>query len=202
MPVKDYIPSKEGDLVPWTENFIAVANTNLATLGLVASDITNLTTKKSDYSVKLNTAIAKQAESKAATEAKNTQKDVMVDSIRSLARQIQARPGVPDNLKAQLGLNVPDPSPTPSNPIPPKDLSAETIAAGLCSLKWNRNGNSFGTTFLVEGSINFDTGWHIIGITTKTTYETVLSEPIGHNYFRVKAQRVEAISDPSNVAVV
>lgn len=34
MPAKDYIPTKEGDIVPWTENFIAVANANLPTLGL------------------------------------------------------------------------------------------------------------------------------------------------------------------------
>ncbi|MBK7986452.1 MAG: hypothetical protein IPK11_05960 [Ignavibacteria bacterium] len=46
MPAKDYFPSKEGDIVPWTENFISVANANLATFGLVALDITNVTTKK------------------------------------------------------------------------------------------------------------------------------------------------------------
>jgi hypothetical protein len=34
MPAKDYIPSKEGDIVPWTENFISVANANLAIIGL------------------------------------------------------------------------------------------------------------------------------------------------------------------------
>lgn len=49
MASKDYIPRKEGDIVPWTENFIAVANASLTTLGLTASDITAVTTKKSDY---------------------------------------------------------------------------------------------------------------------------------------------------------
>jgi hypothetical protein len=150
----------------------------------------------------LNSAIAKQAESKAATEAKNIQKSVLVDNIRVLARQIQARPGVPENIKAQLGLNVPDPTPTPSNPMPPKDLSAEIAAAGLCSLKWNRNTNPQGTIFLIESSINPDTGWHIIGTTTKTTYETLLPEPVGHNFFRCKAQRGDLVSEVSNVAVV
>ena len=49
MPTADYVPQKDGDLVPWTENFIAVANANLPALGLIAGDITALTTKKSDY---------------------------------------------------------------------------------------------------------------------------------------------------------
>jgi hypothetical protein len=202
MPAKDYIPSKEGDIVPWTENFISVANANLATLGLVALDITNVTTKKTDYTTKLNSAIAKQAESKAATEAKNISKSGLVDNIRVLARQIQARPGVPSNLKEQLGLNIPEPSPSPSNPFPPTELSAAVVAAGLCNLKWNRNSNPQGTIFLIESSINPDTGWHIIGTTTKTTYETPLPEAVGHNFFRTRAQRGDLVSEVSNVAVV
>ncbi|MBK7988081.1 MAG: hypothetical protein IPK11_14470 [Ignavibacteria bacterium] len=71
MLAKAFFSSKEGDNVPWTENFISVANANLATLALAALDITNVTTKKTDYSTKLNTAIEKQAESKADTEVKN-----------------------------------------------------------------------------------------------------------------------------------
>lgn len=27
MPAKDYIPTKEGDIVPWTVNFVQVAST-------------------------------------------------------------------------------------------------------------------------------------------------------------------------------
>ncbi len=202
MPVKDYIPSKEGDIVPWTENFITVANANLATLGLVALDITTITTKKTDYSTKLNTSIAKQAEAKAATEAKNTSKSGLVDNIRLLARQIQARPGVPDNLKEQLGLNVPDSSPSPVNPLPPLNLSGNIGTGGLANIKWSRNGNPFGTTFLIESSNNFETGWKIIGTTTKTTYETPIVATSGHNYFRVKAQRGEIISESSNVIII
>ncbi len=37
---------------------------------------------------------------------------------------------------------------------------------------------------------------------TKTTYETPLPEPVGHNFFRAKAQRGELVSEISNVAVV
>jgi len=202
MASKDYIPKKEGDIIPWTENFIAVANANLPVLGLTAPDLTAVTTKKTDYSTKLNSAIAKQAESKAATEAKNMSKSGLVDNVRVMVRQIQARPGVPANLKEQLGLNVADPIPTPSNPQQPTEFSATIGAGGLCSMRWSRNGNAQGTVFLIESSQNFSTGWQINGTTTKISYEMQLPYPIGQNYFRIRAQKSEVTSEPSNIAIV
>ena len=202
MPASDYIPRKEGDIVPWTENFVQVATTNAAALGLATVDITALKTKNTEYATKLNIAIAKQAESKAATEAKNIQKDAVIDSIRILARQVQAKPGVPDNLKSQLGLNVPDASPSSLTPFPPKDLSAEIGIGGVCLLKWNRNSNSPGTIFLIETSVDTLTNWHLIGTTTKTIYNAHLSGDKGRNYFRIKAQKGDIISDPSSETVV
>lgn len=202
MPAKDYIPSKEGDIVPWTENFIAVANANLAVLGLVPSETSALTTKKGEYSTNLNAAIAKQAESKAATESKNISKNALVANIRVLARQIQARPDVPDNLREQLGLNVPDTNPTHVYPFPPVDLSGGVGVGGLAALKWNRNGNPQGTTFLIEWSGNFETGWQIVGTTTKSSAERPLNGPSGHNFFRVRAQKGDIASEPSNVIVL
>jgi hypothetical protein len=35
MPAGDYIPQKEGELVPWLENFITVAKAKLATIGTI-----------------------------------------------------------------------------------------------------------------------------------------------------------------------
>ena len=202
MPGKDFIPSKEGDIVPWTENFVQVATNNAAALGLATVDINTLKTKNADYATKLNIAIAKQAESKAAVEAKNIQKDAVIDTIRILARQVQAKPGVPDNLKSQLGLNIPDSNPASLAPVPPKDLSAEIGLGGLCNLKWNRNSNSQGTIFLIESSIIIDSDWKIIGTTSKTTYDTQLPSAKGHNYFRIKAQRGDLVSEPSSVTVI
>lgn len=199
---KDYIPSKEGDIIPWTENFITVANANLTTLGLIETDITAIATKKVDFTTKLNNAIAKQAESKAATESKNISKDDLVTNIRVLAKQIQARPGVPNNLKEQLGLTVPNPTPTPLQPVTPTELSAKINTSGHAQIKWNRNGNPSGTIFLIETSNNYSTGWQITGSTTKTTYITPLTLQLGSNYIRVKAQKGELTSEPSNVIII
>lgn len=202
MPAADYMPTKEGDLVPWTENFITVANANLAALGLTAPDITAITTNKSNYSTGLNNAIAKQADAKGATDNKNEKKSVLQDNIRALAKQIQGKPGVPDSLKVQLGIKSANPTPPSPNPVPPIDLSSETIAGSAVRLKWNRNGNSQTTIFMLEASAFTDKDFVIVDSTTKTTIDTTFRIPSGATFFRVKAKKNDQTSDPSNVVAV
>lgn len=103
---------------------------------------------------------------------------------------------------AVSGINRDDATPSPVHPIPPVDLSGNIGVGGLANMKWNRNGNPQGTTFPIEWSYNYETGWRIIGTTTKTTYETPLAEPSGHKFFRVKAQKGELTSEGRNSAVV
>ena len=202
MTNRDYFPKKEGEVVPWIENFVQVATANAAALGLGTVDITALKTMNGDLAGKINAAIAKQSEAKAATEAKNIQMDKTVDTVRSMVRQVQAKPGVPDNLKAQLRITIPSPSPTPSVLYPPKDLSAEMTAGGLCLMKWNRNSNSYGTTFIIEASNKTTEKWEMIGTTTKSQYEAKMPDTLGNNLFRVKAQKGTNISEASNVILI
>ena len=199
---KDYFPKKEGEIVPWIENFVQVATANAAALGLGTVDITALKTMNGDLAGKINAAIAKQSEAKAATEAKNIQMDKTVDTVRSMVRQVQAKPGVPDNLKAQLRITIPSPSPTPSVLYPPKDLSAEMTAGGLCLMKWNRNSNNYSTTFIIEAGNKTTDKWEIIGTSTKSQYEAKLPNTLGNNLFRVKAQKGTNISEASNVILI
>ena len=179
-----------------------VATANAAALGLGTVDITALKTMNGDLAGKINAAIAKQSEAKAATEAKNIQMDKTVDTVRSMVRQVQAKPGVPDNLKAQLRITIPSPSPTPSVLYPPKDLSAEMTAGGLCLMKWNRNSNNYSTTFIIEAGNKTTDKWEIIGTSTKSQYEAKLPNTLGNNLFRVKAQKGTNISEASNVILI
>ena len=201
MGYKDYFPSKEGEIIPWIENFVQVATTNAAALGLATTDISALKTMNGDLATKLNTAIAKQSEAMAATEAKNIAKDKTIDVVRAMVRQVQAKPGVPDNLKSQLRITIPSPAPTPVVVYPPKDLTGEMTAGGLCFLKWGRNSNNYGTTFLIEASTKANEKWELIGTSTKTNYDAKLLAPLGSNLFRVKAQRGTIISEASNTVL-
>lgn len=202
MASSDFLPTKEGDLVPWTENFVSVANANLATIGLVAQDITTLRTKQTDFSTGLNNAIAKQTEAKSATDNKNIKKTALTDNIRMLARQISAKPGVTDNIKMQLGIKNPNSTPSSAIPLIPMDLTLETIAGGITRLKWGRNNNSQGTIFSIEASQKPDTEFIIIDSTTKTTLDTAFNFNGVTTYYRVRSKKNDQTSDPSNVVMI
>ena len=202
MASKDYFPKKDADVAPWTENFVQVATANAAALGLATTDINALKTKNVDYSLRLNASIAKQAEAQASVEAKNQYKDAVEDAVRILVRQVQAKPGVPDSLKAQLKINVPTPTPSPTDPVAPKDLTVEISSGGMCLLKWNRNSNTDRTIFVIETSNSAEKDWIFACNSTKTNCEVKLIHPLGSNYYRVKAQRGNNVSKESNIVVI
>ena len=202
MPNKDYLPTKDTDLQAWTQNFLAVANANLAPLGLIAGDVTPVSTDKTSYDTAITNNNTKQAEAKAATQQKNTVKTNMSTKIRVLVRKIQANPTVLPQLKAQLGINVGDTTPTPLTPQQPTELVAMPDASGVNKLQWNRNGNPFGTTFIIEFQENVSLPWLFAGTTTKATFEHSGQIPGKMLFYRVKSQRNEQISESSNVAVV
>ena len=202
MPNKDYLPTKDTDLQAWTQNFLTVANANLAPLGLVAGDVTPVSTDKTSFDAAITNNNTKQAEAKAATLQKNTVKTNLSGKIRILVRKIQANPAVLPQLKAQLGITVGDAVPTPLVPQQPTELVAMPDASGVNKLQWNRNGNPFGTTFIIESQENVSLPWFFAGTTTKATFEHSGQIPGKMLFYRVKAQRNEQISEPSNVAVV
>ena len=202
MPNKDYLPTKDTDLQAWTQNFLAVANANLASLGLIAGDVTPVSTDKTSFDSAIINNNTKQAEAKAATQQKNTVKTNMGTKIRVLVRKIQANPAVLPQLKAQLGITVGDAVPTPLVPQQPTELVANPSASGINKLQWNRNGNPFGTTFIIESQENVALPWVFAGTTTKSTFEHTGQIPGKMLFYRVKAQRNEQLSEPSNVAVV
>ena len=202
MASKGYFPSKDAEVIPWVENFVQVATANAAALGLGTADITALKTKNADYSGKLNASLAKQAEAQSAIEAKNQYKDAIEDTVRAMVRQVQAKPGVPDSLKAQLKISIPSPTPAPTEPVAPKDLTVEMSSGGTCLLKWNRNSNSDRTIFVIETSNSAEKDWVFVCNSTKVSCEVKLSHPLGSNYYRVKAQRGHNVSKESNLVVI
>jgi hypothetical protein len=202
MASKDYIPKKDSEMQSWTANFLTVANANLVPLGLIAGDITPITTDKGSFDTSITNSNTKQAEAKAATQQKKTARNNLNGKVRLLVRKIQANPAVTPQLKAQLGINVGDSIPTPSNPFPPTELVAVPDAIGTNKLTWNRNNNSYGTQFIVEFQHSPAIPWIFAGITTKSSFEHIGQVPGQTVFYRVKAQKNQQISETSNVAVV
>lgn len=69
-------------------------------------------------------------------------------------------------------------------------------------MKWDRNANPQGTIFIIEAQDKPGLPWTLIGTTTKAVYEHTNQVPGKIQYYRVRAQRIDITSEPSNEAVV
>lgn len=201
MAGNSYLPAKDADLQSWANNFLAVANANLAILGLTAPDVTTVSTDKGSFDASVTNNITKQAEAKSAVENKKNVRKKFELSTRNLVNKIQANPNVTSDIKAKLGITVKDSSSSPTNPITPIGLLVNPNSNGTNKLSWNRNGNSQGTIFLVEAEDKPGNPWILIGTTTKTGFDHTNQLPGKTQYYRVRAQRSDNSSDPSNEAV-
>jgi len=199
---RDYIPTQDLDYQVWLANFVTVANANLLALGLVAGDMTPVTTAKTPFDTAIPDVVTKKAALDTAVQNKDTARKNSVASVRTVVRKIQANPAVPNSLKAQLGITVRDGIPTPVTPIPPTDLVARGLDTGTNVLVWKRNGNKASIQFVIEAKIGTSTAWTLIDVTTATKYAHVFQQPGVKAIYRVRARRGTVVSDPSNEAVV
>lgn len=121
----DYIPGPDANFQAWQTNFVTYANANLAALGLVAADMTPVTTAQTAWQTAFPAHVTAANAAKAAKQAKDEARASYVSTIRPLVRRLQASTVVNDSEKAALGINV---AATPS-PIGPPTTSP------LCSIE-------------------------------------------------------------------
>lgn len=177
-------------------NFATVASANLASIGLVAGDITTLNTLRTPFMNGLDTVEAAKQSVKGAVTAKETAKAAYVSKLRELANKVLGTPNAPANVINQLGLNPPHSKPTKKSPTVPSNVSAVAFAIGVNEIKWKPNGNIAGTQYVVE--YTFDTSeWIIAGTTTATKFSHTGQTPGTALWYRVTAQRRNIQSEPS-----
>ena len=112
----DYIPGGDAAFNAWLDNFVTYATANLANLGLVAGDLTPVTTAQTAWATALSAHVTAQQTAKSATQQKNTDRVAIVSLVRALVGQLQASAEVDDTERAALGITVPDAEPTPTGP--------------------------------------------------------------------------------------
>lgn len=132
----------------------------------------------------------------AAKEDRDTQQAALVSQVAALARTIYAKQGLTNAQIAATGLAVHDSVPSPSGVSTPSDFNAVPSADGQCKMKWNRNGNGAGTTFIIQSSADGE-AWATIFTTTKASSTLGYFAPGEIRYFRVLAQRGGEVSWPS-----
>lgn len=121
----DYIPGPDANFNAWLANFVTYANANLAALGLVAADMTPVTTSQTAWSTGFTNHIAAKAAAMAAKQTKDETRAAVVAAVRPLVRRLQASASVSDAERAALGITVPSASGTIGAPTSRPLVSVE-----------------------------------------------------------------------------
>ena len=150
---------------------------------------------------KITKQVTTKAASKAATTDLNLQRKSDNEFVSSLKIAMRAAK-VPADKFVAMGFDADDLTSSAIVVQSPVDLSVKGFSNGINALKFNRNGNKHGTIFLIEAKIGAATDWTIVGTTTKAGYEHKGQKPGVKVLYRIRAQRGEEVSEPSNEAVV
>lgn len=106
-------PDNDQDLNAFCVPFGTQISATPTVYGLVAADATAFQALATDFATRLATATNPETRTKAAVAAKSTSKKSLLARTRALIRIISAHPGVTDEMRVELGLNVRDPQPSP-----------------------------------------------------------------------------------------
>lgn len=113
MPNKGFLPGTEGEFDGWQGNFTGRIAATPVAYGVTPAQVTQLQALQADWQAKYPAHIAAQTAARAAAEAKDISMSEFEAGIRSLTRQIQARPETTGAQREELGITVPDTEPTP-----------------------------------------------------------------------------------------
>ena len=101
---EDYLPSRDGDLDEWEENFSNKIPTHAPTVALAPGDYTPIVTAITTHRTSFSTMIMKKAEKKAAVEDNKSQKQSAIQGIRGLVKRVKAHPNYTEAIGADLGI--------------------------------------------------------------------------------------------------
>jgi len=111
-----YIPPKDADLALWAQNFSDLITANPATYGLLPADAVAIAASNATWQAAFIVATNPATRTTVTIAAKNAAKVAFIALARTYGSQIRINPGVTNADKLDLGLNLPNNSPSP---IPP-----------------------------------------------------------------------------------
>lgn len=185
----------------WMANFQTVAAANATALGLDTAELLEISTAKSQYEAAFANQESARAAAKGATALCDQEWGDALATVSKFNAMIQAIPGISPELLGELGLNVPG----GGGSIPvfsPTNLSALGCSNGVNTLKWDRNGNESGGTYVIEAAYDGTNTWQIVDTSTRTKFDHTNQEPGRFVRYRVYAQRGQSKSNPSGTASV
>ena len=123
-----YIPTRDADLVLWSDNFQTLIAAAPTTYGLTAPIASTITGLHNTFAAALTLSSDPSTRTPATVAAKDAARGNMVPILRLYAQQIKANTAVSNALKVGLGIRLDDPIPTPIPP--PAGLNAS--ACSIC----------------------------------------------------------------------
>lgn len=123
-----YIPPKDADLVSWAQNFADLISASPATYGLTSGQAATIAAANVTWQAAYATAINPSTRTKPSVADKDAAKAAFLGIARPFAILIRNNQGVSNMDKLDLGLNVPDQTPTPI-PVPTSSPGMVFVAA-------------------------------------------------------------------------
>lgn len=193
------IPNKDAEYRTWLNNFATVAAANATALDLTTGQTTQITALATAFTNAYIASEAGKANLKGLISTKDGMRGASQDQVRSVAKLINANPNIPSQLKADLGINV---SPAPMGPVViPSDLVVNGSQSGVNTLTWKRNGNAYGTNFLIEYKPEGASSWTMLTSVTSVRFEHMGQTPGAQVAYRVSAKRGSVQSAPTPAAI-
>lgn len=133
--INDFIPSSDGNLDTWEQNFVTSFALAAASLGFTPADVTAINDEIAAHRAAYATSVAKQAESKAAVTVAHTKRKTTIASIRALVKRINASPNCTDALRITLKIKGSDRT---TDIATLKPVLTATTNGGAVSVKFNK----------------------------------------------------------------
>jgi len=188
---RDYLPSRESELVTWCNNFAGKLAIMGGDVGVTPQQSTDFTVRNASWVEAYNRANDPLTRSPTNIVAKNAQMDLVKANARVLAGIIQKNPNVSNTQRSELGLTVKDvePSPVPAPSTSP-DIDIVSVTGRRVKIRLH---SADGTTrrgrpAAVAGATLFSfvgetpspnvTDWTFVANTTKTTIDVPFASTI------------------------
>lgn len=143
--------------------------------------------------------VTAKAELKSVVSSKNAAKSDVVANVRALVREFKANPLVPQSVLNALGV-IGQPNSGPVTTV--SGLTVMGCDDGVNKLKWNRNGNTPSTLFIIETKLPTQSSWTIAGAVTRTSFDHENQAPGETRLYRIVSNRAGMASAPTTPVVV
>lgn len=120
-----FFPQADALFDTWQANLAAYVEEHQAELGAAAATVAALLQARAGWEASYPAHVTAQSAAREATQGKNGARQAYRAALRALIRQIQASPSMTDEMRAAMGITVPDRNPTRA----PEPASAPILSA-------------------------------------------------------------------------